>query len=36
MHLMLANAVAIIDSDYRGEYLIQVYNFTDQEIFLEA
>lgn len=36
MHLMLANAVAIIDSDYRGEYLIQVYNFTDQEVFLEA
>lgn len=35
MHLMLANAVAIIDSDYRGEYLIQFYNFTDEVVTIE-
>ncbi|MBQ7074710.1 hypothetical protein IJM86_06825 [bacterium] len=35
MHLMLANAVAIIDSDYRGEYLMQFYNFTDETVMIE-
>ena len=35
MHLMLANAVAIIDSDYRGEYLMQFYNFTDEVVTIE-
>lgn len=27
--LMLANGVGVIDNDYRGEYLLQLYNFTD-------
>jgi dUTPase len=30
MGLMLANAVAIFDSDFRGEYLMQLYNYTSQ------
>ena len=30
--LMLANGVAVIDSDYRGEYLLQLYNFTAQTV----
>lgn len=30
--LMLANSVAIIDADYRGEYLMQLYNFTNHTI----
>lgn len=34
--LMLANNVGIIDSDYRGEYLMQIYNFSDKEISIEA
>lgn len=33
--LMLANSVGLIDSDYRGEYLMQMYNFTRQEIRIE-
>lgn len=33
--LMLANGVAIIDADYRGEYYIQVYNFGDQLVQFE-
>ncbi len=30
--LMLANSTALIDSDYRGEYLMQLYNYTDKII----
>lgn len=33
--LMLANNIAIIDSDYRGEYLLQVYNFSDKTVHLK-
>lgn len=29
---MLANSVGIVDADYRGEYLMQLYNFTDKVI----
>lgn len=29
---MLANSTALFDSDYRGEYLMQLYNFTDKTI----
>jgi len=30
MGLMLANAIAIYDADYRGEYIMQFYNFTKE------
>ncbi|MDR0651521.1 MAG: hypothetical protein LBG59_09300 [Candidatus Peribacteria bacterium] len=30
MGVMLANNVAIFDSDFRGEYLMQLYNYTSQ------
>jgi len=30
--LMLANSVAIFDADYRGEYILQLYNFTDKKV----
>ncbi|GHW02282.1 deoxyuridine 5'-triphosphate nucleotidohydrolase [candidate division SR1 bacterium] len=30
MGLMLANGVAVIDSDYRGEYRLQFYNRTNE------
>lgn len=30
--LMLANSVAIFDADYRGEYILQLYNFTDASV----
>ena len=30
--LMLANSVGIIDADYRGEYFMQLYNFTQNPI----
>ena len=30
--LMLANSVGIIDSDYRGEYLMQLFNCTQEPI----
>ncbi len=33
--LMLANHVAIVDSDYRGEYLLQLYNFTSETVKVE-
>lgn len=33
--LMLANNTGIIDSDYRGEYLMQIYNFTTKAIHIE-
>lgn len=33
--LMLANSVGIIDSDYRGEYLMQLFNCTNKEIMIE-
>lgn len=33
--LMLANSVGIIDSDYRGEYLMQLFNCTNEEIVIE-
>jgi len=35
MWLMLANSVAIFDADYRGEYMMQLYNFTDKIVKLE-
>lgn len=30
--LMLANSIGVIDSDYRGELLIALFNFTDEEV----
>jgi len=33
--LMQANNVAIMDSDYRGEYYMQLYNFTSEPITME-
>lgn len=30
--LMLANSVAIFDADYRGEYIMQFFNFTKQKV----
>lgn len=33
--LMLANSVAIFDVGYRGEYIMQFYNFTDKTLFYE-
>ena len=30
--LMLANNVAIFDADYRGEYILQLFNFTDEVV----
>jgi dUTPase len=36
MGLMLANAVAIFDSDFRGEYLMQLYNYTSQVVEIPA
>lgn len=30
--LMVANAVAVFDSDFRGEYLMQLYNYTSSPI----
>jgi dUTP pyrophosphatase len=33
--LMLWNSVALIDSDYRWEYFMQIYNFTDKPISIE-
>ena len=33
--LMLWNSVALIDSDYRGEYFMQIYNFTNKPISIE-
>ncbi len=35
MWLMLANSVAIFDADYRGEYMMQLYNFWTEELVLE-
>lgn len=34
--LILANNVGIFDSDYRGEYLMQLYNFTDKTVNIDA
>jgi dUTPase len=31
-NLMLANSVAIFDADYRGEYIMQFFNYTDIEV----
>ena len=31
-HLMQANSVAIMDPDYRGEYLMQFFNFTKEAV----
>lgn len=31
-HLFLANGVGLIDSDYRGEYHLQLYNPTQETI----
>ena len=33
--LTLANAVAIIDSDYRWEYRLQLWNISDQEVSID-
>ncbi|MDD2515960.1 MAG: hypothetical protein PHF46_03740 [Candidatus Gracilibacteria bacterium] len=33
--LMLANSVAIFDANFRGEYIMQFYNFTDEVIKFE-
>ena len=33
--LMLANSTAVIDSDYRWEYFIQLYNFTKETLKFE-
>lgn len=33
--LMLANSVGLIDSDYRGEYLMQLFNCTREPISIE-
>lgn len=33
--LMLANGTAIIDSDYRGEYIVLLYNFMQSEVCIE-
>lgn len=32
MHLMQANNIAIMDADYRGEYLMQLYNYTTHPV----
>ncbi|MDR2540590.1 MAG: hypothetical protein LBD11_02110 [Candidatus Peribacteria bacterium] len=34
--LMVANNVAIFDSDYRGEYLMQLYNYTSETVEIPA
>ncbi|MDR0608340.1 MAG: hypothetical protein LBG52_08665 [Candidatus Peribacteria bacterium] len=34
--LMIANAVAVFDADYRGEYLGQFYNFTSDRVQIPA
>ncbi|MBP2015033.1 dUTP diphosphatase [Anaerococcus degeneri] len=34
-HLMLANTVGIIDSDYRGELMIFFYNYGEEEQIIE-
>lgn len=34
--LMLANSVGLVDSDYRGEYLMQLYNCTSETITIPA
>ncbi|WP_311492108.1 dUTP diphosphatase [uncultured Anaerococcus sp.] len=34
-HLMLANTVGVIDSDYRGELMIFFYNYGDKEQVIE-
>lgn len=31
-HLMLANATAIFDADFRGEYILQLYNYTSSPV----
>ena len=33
--IMLANSVAIFDTDYRGEYILQLYNTTDKTVTFE-
>lgn len=33
--LMLANGVAVFDADYRGEYMLQLYNFTTASVTIE-
>ena len=33
---MVANAVAVFDSDFRGEYLMQLYNYTSSPITIPA
>ena len=34
--LMVANNVAIFDSDFRGEYLMQLYNYTSETVKISA
>jgi dUTPase len=33
---MLGNSVGIVDSDYRGEYMFQIYNFENKGKDIEA
>lgn len=33
--LQLTNAIGVIDEDYQGEYLVSVYNYTDETIVLQ-
>lgn len=35
MWIMLWNSTALIDSDYRGEYFMQLYNYTNKSITIE-
>jgi dUTPase len=35
-HLMLANSVAVFDADFRGEYLMQLYNYTAETVEIPA
>jgi dUTPase len=34
--LMVANGVAVFDSDFRGEYLMQLYNYTSEVVEISA
>jgi dUTPase len=33
---MIANAVAIFDADFRGEYIMQFYNYTSEPVEVPA
>lgn len=36
MHLQISNTVGVIDSDYRGEWIISLHNFGTEEQILSA